>query len=135
MADNLSPNERRNAMRAVLGRDTAPERLVAAALRKLGIRFRRQADDLPGRPDFALRSRRVAVFVHGCWWHGHGCRSGIPQTNRAYWRRKLAANVRRDRRARRALNGLGWSVVVIWECKLRMGAERVLFDGLARARR
>jgi DNA mismatch endonuclease (patch repair protein) len=116
--DNLSPKERRKAMRAVKGRDTTPERLAALALRAVGVRYRRQARFLPGRPDFVLPDLRAALFVQGCFWHGHGCRSRIPRTNRAYWLTKLARNRRRDRRVRRILNRLGWTVVVLWECRI-----------------
>src|SRR6266496_5755065 len=116
-SDNLTPNERRRAMSAVRGRDTSPERRVATALRLLGLRFQRQGK-LVGRPDFLLPDLRVALFVQGCFWHGHGCRSTLPRTNRGYWRRKLAGNRRRDRRVRRLLNRLGWSVITIWECRL-----------------
>jgi DNA mismatch endonuclease, patch repair protein len=117
-ADNLTPNERRKAMRAVKSRDTAPELRAAAALRAAGVRYRRQASYLPGRPDFVLPDVRAVLFVQGCFWHGHGCRSRTPRTNRAYWVTKLARNRRRDRRVRRMLNSLGWTVVVIWECRI-----------------
>lgn len=116
--DNLTPKERRKAMRAVRGRDTAPERRVAAALRAMGIRFRYQGDDLPGRPDFVLPTLRAVLLVQGCFWHGHGCRSRTPQTNRGYWVRKLMRNRRRDRRVRRALNKRGWTVLLLWECRV-----------------
>lgn len=129
--DNLTPNERRKAMRAVRGRDTTPERRVASILREMGIRFRTQAGDLPGRPDFVLPRLRAALFVQGCFWHGHTCRSGMPHTNRAYWQAKLAGNRRRDRRARRSLNRLGWTVLVVWECQVQ-GHDRT-FAAIARA--
>jgi DNA mismatch endonuclease (patch repair protein) len=116
--DNLAPKERRKAMRAVKGRNTTPERRVASVLKAMGIWFRRQARDLPGRPDFVLPGLRTALFVHGCFWHCHGCRSGTPRTNRAYWLRKLAKNRQRDRRVRRVLNHLGWTVVMLWECRV-----------------
>lgn len=117
--DNLTPNERRKAMRAVKDRDTSPERRVASILKEMGIRFRSQAGDLPGSPDFVLPRLRAALFVQGCFWHGHGCRSRTPHTHRAYWLAKLARNRRRDRRVRRSLNRLGWTVVVVWECQVQ----------------
>jgi DNA mismatch endonuclease (patch repair protein) len=119
--DNLSPKERRRAMRAVKSRGTTPERRAEAVLRAAGVRYRRQVNYLPGRPDFVLPDLRAALFVQGCFWHGHGCRSGIPRTNRAYWVSKLARNRRRDRRVRRILNRLGWTVVVLWECRIAAG--------------
>jgi len=135
--DNLTPNERRKAMRAVRSRDTAPERRVASALKAIGIRFREQADDLPGNPDFVLPGLRAAVFVQGCFWHVHGCRSVTPRANRSYWKGKLASNARRDRRVRRALNRLGWSVVAVWECQLGPGVDvptRTVLRAVLRAR-
>src|SRR5881628_393172 len=117
--DNLTPKERRRTMRAVRGRDTTPERLVASALKALGVRFRTQAEDLPGRPDFVLDSLATTIFVQGCWWHLHGCRSGWPQHNAIYWKEKLRRNRQRDGRVRRALNRRGWTVLVIWECSLK----------------
>src|SRR5712692_8765186 len=120
--DNLTPNERRKAMRAVKGRDTTPERRVASTLRAMGIRFRGQAADLPGSPDFVLSDLRVALFVQGCFWHGHSCRARTPRTNRAYWVTKIARNRQRDRRVRRMLNRLGWTVVVVWECRIAAAA-------------
>jgi DNA mismatch endonuclease (patch repair protein) len=129
--DNLTPKERRKAMRAVRGRHTTPERRVGSILREMGVRFRAQAGDLPGRPDFVLPGLRAALFVQGCFWHGHACRPGTPRTNRAYWLAKLARNRRRDRRARRSLNRLGWTVVIVWECHVQ-GHERAV-AAIARA--
>ncbi|SRR6266568_3012287 len=135
-SDNLTPNERRRAMRAVRGRDTAPERRVASILRALRIRYRAQGD-LPGKPDFVLPQLRAALFVQGCFWHAHGCRSKTPITNRSYWTRKLTSNRARDRRVRRALNGQGWSVLVLWECRIatREDAVRAVARALKRAAR
>src|SRR3989442_2599390 len=116
--DNLTPNERRKAMRAVKGHDTAPERRVASVLGALKIRFRRQGSDLPGKPDYVLPTLHAVLLVQGCFWHSHGCRAKMPRTNRAYWLRKLALNVRRDQRVRRALNRQGWAVVSLWECQV-----------------
>ncbi len=134
--DNLSPRDRRKTMAAVKSRDTTPERRVAGALRSAGVWFRRYAA-LPGKPDFILPRLRAALLVQGCFWHGHGCRSGIPMTNRPYWVRKLAANKRRDRRVRRQLNRLGWTVLVLWECQLRgkQDALAAVSRSLARASR
>ena len=134
--DNLSPADRRKAMAAVKGRNTTPERQVAKALRTLKVGFRRYGT-LPGQPDFVMPGLRAALFVQGCFWHGHGCRTGIPKANRRYWVRKLGANKSRDRRVRRQLNRLGWTVLVLWECQLRVKGDAVaaVSRSLARASR
>jgi DNA mismatch endonuclease, patch repair protein len=108
-------------MRAVKGRDTGPERAVAAILKRLNIRVRRNVKSLPGSPDFANKSLKLAIFVHGCFWHGHTCPRGsrAPKTNIAYWEPKIARNKSRDARVRRALYAQGYSVMVIWECRLK----------------
>lgn len=116
------PSELRSrTMRAVKSRDTGPELLVASLLGELGVRFRRDVASLPGRPDFVVARADTAVFVHGCWWHGHTCVRGArtPKSNRDYWLAKVARNKRRDRRVARELRELGWSVWTVWECQLR----------------
>jgi len=100
--------------------DTGPEKAVRRLLWGMGFRFRCCRDGLPGRPDVVIPARRKAIFVHGCFWHAHGCRARIlPRTRRAYWRAKFEGNRRRDRRVQAALRRLGWSVMVVWECALR----------------
>jgi len=114
-------------MRAVRQRGTSAERAVGAVLRELGVRYRLNHPVLPGRPDFANRSRGWAVFVHGCFWHGHrdcrktkgGSRGRVPATNRTYWSEKIEANRERDRRKSRELTALGLRVLMVWECELR----------------
>lgn len=108
-------------MAGIRARDTKPEVLVRKLLFAEGFRFRLHRKDLPGSPDIVLPSRRVAVFVHGCFWHAHaGCRfAKIPATRREFWENKLATNVERDTRAREALLSAGWRVLVVWECATR----------------
>lgn len=129
----MTDSQRRRTMAAVKSRDTAPELAVVARLQELGVAHRRDAADLPGRPDFVFESARLVLFVHGCWWHGHGCARGarVPKSNRDYWLAKIARNRRRDRRVARELRADGWSVWVVWECRLKEGRmpvrlERVL---------
>lgn len=106
------PDEKRSAiMRAIKSQGTKPERLLERSLRRLGVHFKRQDRLRPGSPDVSFPSRRLAVFVHGEFWHG---RCATPKTNSEFWARKLASNVRRDRRDRRRLNAMGWSVKVLW---------------------
>lgn len=116
-----SSPERSALMRRVARRGTAPEKLVAAVLRALGLAYRLDVAGLPGRPDFANRRRRWALFVNGCFWHHHtGCRAAtVPKANRAFWTEKFAANRRRDARAIRALRAAGFRVVLVWECETR----------------
>lgn len=108
-------------MRRVKGRATAPEMAVRRLIWSLGGRYRLNCADLPGKPDIALAGRRLVVFVHGCFWHGHDCRRGArtPKANRAYWQDKIDANRRRDAAAQAALSAAGWRVETVWECELR----------------
>lgn len=120
MADILAPNQRSLRMASVRQADTAPELALRRGLHALGLRFRVNAKGLPGRPDIVLPKHRVAVFVHGCFWHGHACRAGrAPATNEAYWIDKLESNRERDRRQKIALRSAGWRVWTVWECQLK----------------
>jgi len=125
MTDVFDPEKRSAVMRAVKSRDTAPELAVRRAAHALGLRFRLGRNDLPGKPDLVFPSRRVALFVHGCFWHGHDCARGarMPQTNRAYWQAKIARNIARDLAALASLRKLGWKPAVIWECEARDDAK------------
>src|SRR6266852_5009761 len=115
------PVLRSRIMRAVKSRDTDPERIVRSLIHRLGYRFSLKRDDLPGKPDLALPKFRSVVFVHGCFWHGHGWRRGarVPKTNAEYWTRKVSRNRARDARIRMAFKKNGWRVLTIWECQLR----------------
>jgi DNA mismatch endonuclease (patch repair protein) len=106
-------------MALVRQRGTAAELAVRRALRELGHRYRVRNRDLPGSPDAANRTRRWAVFVHGCFWHRHdGCvKTTTPKRNRPFWEAKFDANQKRDRRAVLALRRLGFAVVIVWECE------------------
>lgn len=106
-------------MAGIGSKDTAPEIRVRRALWGRGVRYRLHAGDLPGRPDIVIRSKRVAIFVHGCLWHLHeGCRLvRIPRSKPGYWPAKLAGNKARDVRNSQALRDLGWTVHVVWECE------------------
>ena len=121
-SDNLTSVQRRRAMQAVQSSNTSLERRVREVLEETGIRFNEQAR-LPGRPDFIVPELGAAIFVHGCFWHGHECRPRTPRANREYWERKLGSNRARDRRVRRRLNQLGWSVFVLWGCRIRNHSE------------
>lgn len=120
MTDTVDPEKRSSIMRAVRGKDTAPELRVRKWLHRRGFRFRLHDEKLPGRPDIVLPRRKVAIFVHGCFWHRHeGCRkAAMPKSRREYWAEKFAANVERDALRTEELNAMCWRVAVIWECAL-----------------
>lgn len=121
MTDVYGPEKRSAVMRRVKGRNTAPEMTVRRALTKLGARYRLHRKDLPGNPDIVLPGRKLAIFVHGCFWHGHDCARGarVPKQNREYWIAKVGRNVARDAKACEALAALGWRVETVWECELK----------------
>ena len=131
----MAPDVRSALMGRVRGRDTAPELAVRRVAFGIGLRFRLHRRDLPGTPDLVFPKHRVAMFVHGCFWHQHrGCnRAGIPKSRTAYWKNKLSGNVARDGVAAVKLRAAGWRVETIWECetKDRHSLEeriRLLFD-------
>ena len=135
MTDVFSPEKRSAVMRRVKGRDTTPEMTVRKALTRLGLRYRLHRKDLPGAPDIVLPGRRLALFVHGCFWHGHDCARGarVPKANRDYWLGKVARNRARDQKTQAALGAAGWRVEVIWECELKdeTALKARLHDALA----
>ena len=119
MADTLSKQKRSWLMGRVRGSNTLPERFVERFLRKSRIRFRRQDRHLPGTPDITIPQSQVAIFVNGCFWHGHrGCRrSKLPSTRKKFWSDKIQTNKKRDERVRRALRRKGWRVLTVWGCR------------------
>jgi DNA mismatch endonuclease, patch repair protein len=116
-----APMERSDIMRAVKGRDTSPELAVRKALRGIAPGYRLCRRDLPGAPDIAYIGKKKAIFVHGCFWHGHDCKRGArqPKTNADYWIQKIARNRARDEKHLAAYAALGWRVLTIWECEMR----------------
>jgi DNA mismatch endonuclease, patch repair protein len=108
-------------MRAVPAKDSSAELKVRRLLTRMGARYRLHRRDLPGSPDVVLPGRRLALFVHGCFWHGHHCLRGArePKSNVDYWRAKIARNRARDGAALVALEALGWRAEAIWECELK----------------
>ena len=120
MKAQVSP-ERSATMRAVKSRDTSPELAVRALLRGFAPGYRLHRKDIPGNPDIAYVGRKQAIFVHGCFWHGHDCARGarMPKANADYWRGKIARNRARDEAHREKLGALGWRTLTIWECELK----------------
>ena len=116
----LLPSPARSAnMASVRSRDTKPELVVRRLLHCLGYRYRLHRRDLPGTPDVCFPARKKAIFVHGCFWHRHeGCiRTTTPKTRTSFWEAKFDRNVVRDRAILTSLGGLGWKVMVVWECE------------------
>jgi DNA mismatch endonuclease, patch repair protein len=125
MTDVFTPAQRSAVMRRVRDRNTTPELKVRKVLTGLGARYRLHRKDLPGKPDIVLPGRRLAIFVHGCFWHGHDCPRGsrVPKANRDYWLAKVARNRARDEVSGAALQAAGWRVETIWECEMKAGTD------------
>ncbi len=132
MTDIVSTLKRSQMMSGIRGRDTAPETRVRRLLHRLGYRFRLHRRDLPGSPDIVLPKYRVAIFVHGCFWHFHqGCRlAKMPVTHEEFWRAKLFRNRERDAAAVAALRARGWRVLQVWECFLRDSSNDEALEGV-----
>lgn len=106
-------------MKAVGTKDTGPELALRKLIHRAGYRYRLHEKKLPGRPDLVFPGRHKAIFVHGCFWHGHGCSKGkAPKSKLEYWGPKLVANKARDARNIAELRQLGWGTLVIWQCEL-----------------
>ena len=117
--DTVSPETRSRIMSNVGHKNTGPERLLRSALHRSGLRYRLHVRELPGTPDLVFPRFGAVAFVHGCYWHSHGCyKSTMPKSNRSYWRAKFRANKLRDERNRSELQESGWRVLVVWECSL-----------------
>jgi DNA mismatch endonuclease (patch repair protein) len=124
-ADKFDAAKRSAVMRAVKSKDTSPELIVRRLAHAMGYRFRLHRKDLPGAPDLAFPGRHKAIFVHGCFWHGHDCVRGAraPKNNAEYWRAKISRNKMRDASSEKRLIQMNWSVLTLWECELRNEAE------------
>lgn len=123
--DRLTAERRSWNMSRIKGRDTLPERRVRSLLHRLGFRFSLRNQNLPGRPDIVLKSRKITIFVHGCFWHRHkGCKNSVlPKTRKEFWLAKLDGNVELDKRNAIALKRQGWKVLTIWECEVEKETE------------
>lgn len=121
-------------MKRVRRSDTKPEVTLRKALHRLGFRYVIGDKRLPGTPDLVFSKHKAAVFVHGCFWHGHECRQGrAPSSNVDYWAPKIAANRARDSRKEQALRDLGWRVFTVWECELKAASLPASVESLAAA--
>ena len=123
--DIWSKQKRSEVMSKIRGKNTKPELILRSQLFKSGFRFRIHQKNLPGKPDIVLAKYKTAIFVHGCFWHYHKeCREGrIPSTNSNFWKEKLLKNIEKDEKHTKALQELGWKVIVIWECDIERHLE------------
>ena len=129
MVDRVDPAKRSWNMARIGSRDTSPELAVRGLLRRSGVHFRFHPTGLPGKPDLVLPHHRIAVFVNGCFWHGHRCGSRwdhVSKSNVIFWKTKISATVKRDKRAAARLRRAGWVPRVIWECQLERGLDRLI---------
>lgn len=120
--DKLDPLRRSENMRRIHSKDTNPELIVRKLVRSRGFTgYRLHRKDIPGKPDLAWISRKIAIYVHGCFWHGHNCKEGIrrPKSRKDYWYSKIERNQQRDKTQQAMLESQGWRVLVIWECELQ----------------
>lgn len=136
MKAKRAPLTRSEVMSRVKGRDTRPEMRLRRALHAAGLHYRLQARELPGRPDIVFRRARLAIFVHGCFWHRHpGCEHArMPKSRIEFWTEKLEGNVERDARQLALLKEAGWTVMTLWECESRDPAAIDAFVEAVRAR-
>ena len=127
MADKMTPSQRHYCMSRIRGKATKPELLVRDWLWCHGYRYRLNVKSVPGKPDIVLRKYRTAIFVNGCFWHGHdGCSLySVPKSNTDFWIAKVQRNRERDQQEYKALHDAGWQVIVIWECQLK----KTVLDG------
>ena len=117
--DIWDKKKRSAVMARIKSKDTKPEWLVRRYLYHRGYRYRKNVKGMPGTPDIVLRKYGIAIFIHGCFWHGHEADGHIPHTNSAYWQKKIERNKIRDEHNKEALRRMGWRVITIWECQLK----------------
>lgn len=131
MADIVAPDVRSRMMSGIRGRNTKPELALRSALHRRGFRFRLHGSNLPGKPDMVFPKYGAVIFVHGCFWHGHGCHLfKWPKSRSAFWREKISANMNRDQKQLSELTSRGWRVATVWECAIR-GRLRLPIDEVA----
>ena len=117
--DTVDSKTRSRIMSSVRQKDTGPEWLLRSALHKAGLRYRLHVRKLPGSPDLVFPRFRAVIFVHGCYWHSHGCyKTTVPKSRREFWQRKFSKNRSRDERNIMLLKKCGWRVMTVWECAL-----------------
>lgn len=130
--DRITKEQRSWNMSRIRGKNTAPEMLVRRFLYSQGIRYRLHAK-LPGKPDVVIRKNNRALFINGCFWHGHAnCKFAVtPKSNTNFWQNKIRGNIERDQRNRQQLEHDGWKVLTVWECELEKDRDRTLQNALS----
>ena len=120
MPDVLTPTQRHRCMSHIRNKATKPEMLVRRWLWSHGYRYRLNVKSVPGKPDIVMRRYRTAIFVNGCFWHGHkGCSMFVmPKSNTEFWQNKIKNNRKRDQKNYQLLIDAGWQVIVVWQCNL-----------------
>ena len=129
MADTISPGRRSEIMSHIKSKDTSIELLVRRKLFSMGYRYRVNYKALPGKPDIVFTKKKVAIFIHGCYWHGHDCGSRYAhssQSNKMYWGTKIERTKQRDEKHIQTLEADGWTVIVLWECQIRQSFDQAL---------
>ncbi|MFW6152527.1 MAG: very short patch repair endonuclease [Verrucomicrobiota bacterium] len=137
MVDKLTKEHRSWNMSRIRGKNTKPEYIVRSLLHRMGYRFTVNGPKnkkLPGKPDIVLPKYKTVIFVHGCFWHRHpGCsQTTSPSTRKEFWQKKFASNVERDKRNQKSLRDMGWKVIVIWECDVKLSPGDAVIKGLAK---
>ena len=128
MSDIYSKAKRSQIMSLIKTKATNPEVIVQTFLRLKKIAFSSNVENMPGKPDIVLSGRKIAIFIHGCFWHSHTCASGnLPKTNRHFWETKLKGNRKRDRKNTKLLKEDGWLVLTIWQCQIRNVISREIY--------
>lgn len=132
MPDIFSKSKRSDIMSRISGKETKPEILVRKYLFAHGFRYRKNAKDLPGKPDIVLPKYKTVIFVNGCFWHGHhNCKkAALPVTNTEFWSKKILSNIIRDEKAYVELSGIGYKVLVVWQCELGIKEREKTLDEL-----
>lgn len=129
--DKITPEQRSKTMARIRSKNTKPEMLVRKYLYANGFRFRVNVRTLPGTPDIVLKKYHTAIFINGCFWHGHVCQQGrMPKTNVAFWEQKITRNIARDAEVREKLRALGWRTMVVWECQLKPAVREQTLAGI-----
>ncbi len=120
MADVVTPEKRSQMMAGIGGKNTKPELIIRKGLHAKGYRYRLHVPTLPGKPDLVFPRYKAAIFVNGCFWHGHGCHLfKWPSTRQQFWKEKISGTIERDKRKMEALHNSGWRTLTIWECALK----------------